>query len=51
MTKMATRGAREVILKKATQWIEQSYRLYFSPKSLKIGRVRNSENDFQKGAT
>ena len=37
-------------LKRATQWIEQSYRLYFKPDRLKICRARSSENQFQKRA-
>ena len=33
----------------ATQCIPYSYRLYFKSYSLKIRRVRISENEFQKG--
>ena len=47
--KIATNGARVADLKMATQCIPYSYRLYFKSYSLKIRRVRISENEFQKG--
>ena len=38
--KIATVGARDA------KCIEQSYKLYFKPNTLKIYRDRNSENEF-----